>query len=70
MIVPSGYVFLLHSVSFSGSGCEADIVFQVYFHHMSTSLFFFFFFFSNSDVRFTENKHLSNLISRSWMVRS
>jgi hypothetical protein len=50
MIVPSGYVFLLHSVSFSGPGCEADIVFQVYFHHMSTSLFFLFSFFSNSDV--------------------
>ncbi|KAI5604750.1 hypothetical protein BDE02_01G308400 [Populus trichocarpa] len=29
MIVPSGYVFLLHSVSFSGPGCEADIVFQL-----------------------------------------
>ncbi|KAG5254547.1 hypothetical protein OIU76_019710 [Salix suchowensis] len=29
MIVPSGSVFLLHYISFSGPGCEADIVFQL-----------------------------------------
>ncbi|CAK7337879.1 unnamed protein product [Dovyalis caffra] len=29
MIVPSGFVFLLHPISFSGPDCEANIVFQL-----------------------------------------
>lgn len=35
MVVPSGPVFLLNPVSFSGTNCEPNIIFQVTSHFQS-----------------------------------
>lgn len=37
MVVPSGSVFLVKPISFSGSNCESNIVFQVKFHTISSN---------------------------------